>query len=54
MSITLNGYVHRVVRDSNSERLVIVQRGKFWRVVDQATADKIHNGFLVSVLRMVP
>lgn len=55
MSITLNGHVYRVVRDSDGKRLVIREdKPGVWRVSDLATEERILAGFLLAPLRLAP
>lgn len=53
MKITLNGHVYRSARDSDGNRVVLVETGpRTSRMADPETAAKVFAGFFLAPLRM--
>jgi len=53
MSVSLQGKNYRAVRDMAGEPLVIVQRGKMWRVASDRDTVRVIAGLKVCPLRIV-
>ena len=53
MTITLSGHTYAAVLDMDGNRLVIVLRGKMWRVASAQDTLRVLRGFGVCPLRLV-